>query len=901
MTKKSGNSSKQPAGQATQPRVGLASRVFRSGDPSDPAPARPVRSRFAGRRNALQSGRTNSKLVYDGDPGDPSIPASKGASDKTYQQNSFDPATEVNDFSYTSTRVAKRVYNKYGTTQNSTEVFGYYTDWSQYDGRLDGNFANSAAGRGTDLMLLDASAYDRLIIGFAGIVGDQGEKRFTIDQAAVDFGKKLNEATFTDAWGDVASFRNVGFTGWVSNDYKDLFNEAKAQGVLGGLAKLKKQNPKLKLSFSLGGWTMSGAFHEVAADATRRQTLIESLAYIFDRFPMFTEVDLDWEYPGMPGAGNPHGPADATNFQHLVRGIKQRLPHVRVSIATGAAHATLIAADIPGMLAAGGEGINLMTYDFFGTPWAPKLAHHTNLYDLDLDDPEGFSIDRAVQYLLGEGVPSRNIFVGYAAYSRSGRGAVVSSWSPLAGTYDRGAGTTTGTYESGATEFYDILYNYLDLEAKSGINGFNVYTDTVADADYLYNAESELFLSIDTPRSVREKGRYVLENNLGGLFTWTIDMDSGVLLNAAREGLGATPTQEVVDMEPFYFNGINVEDQDKPPVAVIEGPTEAFVGDSVKFSALRSIGNGLTYKWGATGLQFLDGWTGPVAEGIVGPPEHTYAVTLTVTDEAGRTATASQTFKVKTKTNQPPTSRITVLLESGTPYGLSAEASFDPDGHALTYLWDAPDLPFHNSTAQLVEGTAPTVSAVTDYWVKLTVNDGAETNQSAIFLTVVPGEDEPGDVVAKITGRTQYESGAPIQLSGVESTGPAPLLYAWTAPGLSFDGADEISVTANAPIVDRDTTIQITLKVTGDAGTGDDDTDTVTLQILAGGSSGGEGTWRPQAYDAGSEVTNNYQGKGLHKYRAKWWVGADQEPGDPAYTSTVDDGDSRPWLDEGPA
>lgn len=35
--------------------------------------------------------------------------------------------------------------------------------------------------------------------------------------------------------------------------------------------------------------------------------------------------------------------------------------------------------------------------------------------------------------------------------------------------------------------------------------------------------------------------------------------DNGVLLNAAREGLGYEIESEVIDMEPFYFEGINVE------------------------------------------------------------------------------------------------------------------------------------------------------------------------------------------------------------------------------------------------------------------------------------------------------------------------------------------------------
>ena len=41
-----------------------------------------------------------------------------------------------------------------------------------------------------------------------------------------------------------------------------------------------------------------------------------------------------------------------------------------------------------------------------------------------------------------------------------------------------------------------------------------------------------------------------------------------MLVNAAREGLGCTVTNQVVDMAPFYFEGINVAgevpDGDKP-------------------------------------------------------------------------------------------------------------------------------------------------------------------------------------------------------------------------------------------------------------------------------------------------------------------------------------------------
>jgi len=139
-----------------------------------------------------------------------------------------------------------------------------------------------------------------------------------------------------------------------------------------------------------------------------------------------------------------------------------------------------------------------MTYDFFGTPWADELAHHTNLYT------GKYSIDKAVSHLKDNDVNLKNVYIGYAGYSRSAKGAKIKTFNPLQGTYNKD-GTTTGTFDSGATEYYDILYNYIDYENQVGRNNFTIYTDDDAHADYLYNEKIGLFMSIDTPRTVKEK------------------------------------------------------------------------------------------------------------------------------------------------------------------------------------------------------------------------------------------------------------------------------------------------------------------------------------------------------------------------------------------------------------
>ncbi|EGC36364.1 hypothetical protein DICPUDRAFT_151171 [Dictyostelium purpureum] len=469
--------------------------------------------------------------------------------EQTYQKNNFNPSSEDSKFSYTSARVGKPLYNTY--EKNDFKVFGYYTDGCQYDSRLDGQYEE--AGRGRDLMNVNPEAYDKIIIGFCGIVGDQGEKKEAIQRAAKELNKKDNEPIFIDSWGDLLSFRNVGFDGWLSSDVLECFSQNKCQGLLGGLRKLKEKNPNLVISLSIGGRELSRPFHELVKSSEKRTTFANGVADLLKRFPMIGEIDLDWEYPGDDGSEDPK------NFAELIKNVKSSLSSnsrndVKISIAASGNIKKIQAANIPLLMEAGVSYIKIMTFDFFGTPWSDSLAHHTNLKS-NPQDQTSFGIDVVVNYLIHElMIPSKSLFIGYAAYSRNAKNAVISSSSPLRGSYSP-LEDTVGTFESGVTEYYDILNNYLDFNSKSGKNDFTLFTDKVGDADFLYNANSMVFMSIDTPRSVKSKGEYVVRNNLGGLFTYTIDQDHGLLLNAAREGLGNVITKKELDMSEYYFSG----------------------------------------------------------------------------------------------------------------------------------------------------------------------------------------------------------------------------------------------------------------------------------------------------------------------------------------------------------
>jgi GH18 family chitinase len=625
--------------------------------------------------------------------------------EQSYAMDGFDPKTNDSKYSYTSGRVMKRVYNKY-ESKNKPKVFGYYTDWSQYDKRASesrtGSIPAEERGRGIDLTLLSPTAYDKLIVGFMGIVGDQGDNRAKIEKAANWAGKKKNEMTILDPWGDCQSYFNNGFSGWKpfsfgsSGSYQDgtsedCFYQSKVQGVLGALrdlqAKAKQQGHDLALSFSLGGWTMSNAFHQLVKSDRDVDTLAASIIDFFQRFPMFSEIDIDWEYPNGPGNGNPHGPEDGENYVRLISRLRQALDknslsHVKLSIASSANPALLKESNIKGLLDAGLYGINVMTYDFFGTPWAERLGNHTNLYKTAHTD---FSVQEAVEFLLEQGVAPEHINVGYAGYSRSAKGVEIDKFSPLVGTYN-GQGTTVGTFESGCVEWCDIINNYLDLENQCGRNGYNVYTDAEAGADYLYNPDIKVFHSIDTPRTVREKARYVIEKSLGGLFTWTIDQDNGLLVNAAREGLGCECTHPLIDMQSFYFTGENITDAQQKN----EGQHDANnTQDDEKLPGIDEQQQGSSEKQDQDVQQ------------------------------------SSSNEQQDSVGNQAPNTQLLLKCASGSHLTFSAVLSSDADNDPLNFIWMATG----NSTIvspnqQETEIILPVVAQDTFIQISVTVDDG---------------------------------------------------------------------------------------------------------------------------------------------------------------------------------
>jgi len=306
----------------------------------------------------------------------------------------------------------------------------------------------------------------------------------------------------------------------IKNNRAFLHSETSDTVNLKNLKKLKEKNPSLQLLISIGGWSWSGNFSDAALSDTARRAFASSAAAIVRRFD-FDGIDIDWEYPGLIGAGNIFRPEDKENFTGMLKELRISLDSLSAStgkpklltIAAGADTSFLSHTD---MKAAQKylDYINLMTYDF-KDEGDPVAGHHTNLFANE-NGSETYT-DLSVKNYIKAGVPANKIVVGCAFYGRGWKLKTVAH----KGLYDNAAGNM---YVGGYTRIKDSIMSN---------RAYTRYWDKNAKAPYLFNSKDSVFISYDDEESITEKCRYVQKNKLAGVMFWEYFEDpKGYLLDA---------------------------------------------------------------------------------------------------------------------------------------------------------------------------------------------------------------------------------------------------------------------------------------------------------------------------------------------------------------------------------
>lgn len=299
-----------------------------------------------------------------------------------------------------------------------------------------------------------------------------------------------------------------------------------ANASLSSLVALRGINPRLKILVSVGGWG-ADHFSEAASTEAARMRFADSVATMI-RAHDLDGVDIDWEYPTLPGPGIGHRPEDRTNFSLLLESVRARLD--ALGKANGERHYLLTIAAADGEAASGLEiarisrvldWINLMTYDFYDSLTA-TTGHHAGLHRSQSAAADGRATDVAVAEFLAAGTPPHKLNIGVAFYGRR-FDDVCPENNGLNQSYGR---------DGGFVSWRELAAAYIYRQ------GFARYWDEQAQAAFLWNPDSRSFITYDDPQSLRAKAAFVRKNGLGGIMYWEHRLDADEqLLDVVREGL----------------------------------------------------------------------------------------------------------------------------------------------------------------------------------------------------------------------------------------------------------------------------------------------------------------------------------------------------------------------------
>lgn len=319
----------------------------------------------------------------------------------------------------------------------------------------------------------------------------------------------------------------------------DSWDEGAKRGSFHQLAILKQAHPHLKTLISVGGWTWSAKFSDVALTPASRATFATSCVDFMIEHG-FDGIDIDWEYPvggGLPS--NVTRPEDKQNYTLLLQELRSRLDargasdgrSYLLTIAAPAGPSTIAnmpASDMHAHL----DWINLMTYDFHGG-WSPMTNFHAPLAASSTDpspDPatrDHLNVQSAVQAYRNAGVPADKLVVGVPFYGRG--------WASVApqgnGLYQSFSGLPQGTWEAGVFDYHDLAAHYVPTYTRTWHDEARV--------PWLYDAGSGIMISYEDPESIGHKTAYVRSEGLGGVMFWELsgDTSGNDLLHAIVDGL----------------------------------------------------------------------------------------------------------------------------------------------------------------------------------------------------------------------------------------------------------------------------------------------------------------------------------------------------------------------------
>ncbi|KAJ3212776.1 hypothetical protein HDU82_006408 [Entophlyctis luteolus] len=333
---------------------------------------------------------------------------------------------------------------------------------------------------------------------------------------------------------------------------------------------IKNKYPELRTVLSVGGWSLSGTFSNVAKSSTAIAAFASNVKTFLDQNG-FDGIDLDWEYPGGGGfCTNAVDANDVANYVTLLSALRTALGpdrHISIAMAASPDRYTMAGKSYLADYAAQASYFGIMTYDIYGT-W--------NAYSDYVDpqasvgDPNGSnSIQTFWNAWTATGIPMSKMVSGVGFYgnafsvllnTNNGVYQVCNS-SANAAAYPSGPFSScppvpgeSDVYSSGDSctpAGYIASWTYLSLRTISNgpltggpataSNGWTRMYDSSAQMASLftpqYNGLTNYVITYDDTTSIQNKVHLAKSSGFAGVMIWQLGNDyNSELLTAAVSG-----------------------------------------------------------------------------------------------------------------------------------------------------------------------------------------------------------------------------------------------------------------------------------------------------------------------------------------------------------------------------
>ncbi|MBR5515850.1 MAG: S-layer homology domain-containing protein [Clostridia bacterium] len=270
-----------------------------------------------------------------------------------------------------------------------------------------------------------------------------------------------------------------------------------------------QQNPDIKFLFTVANNNLS-VFESWFASKGYAEKLAQEMTIIIETYD-YDGLDIDYEFPS-------DSQVLRDNFVHFMKCMRENLDNLGahngkeyyLSMAVPGTQWTFSLFDM-NSLALYVDYFNMMNYDLYIQH--NTTHHHTPTYDNDASTGFiGGSVYSDIQLYLERGIPANKIVPGCGLYALR---------------YNRVPNINNGLYQTGYRDGTNLHYTDL-LNGYINKNGFVRYWDEKAQAPYLYNESTQVFISYDDEQSVEAKCKVVAEQGVRGIMVFDYITTDGI-------------------------------------------------------------------------------------------------------------------------------------------------------------------------------------------------------------------------------------------------------------------------------------------------------------------------------------------------------------------------------------